>query len=493
MAVRTPLYIIQDLNNVANPSENDFAIHEYAADFYADILSYSSYVHAQDPAVQIEIGGSNGTLLPNQGFTDTYYIAGASNTRVDRYSTEAETANISMVTDTYSRIREVRWTGSLPSGDTNNLQYPLYLDTSKTPTQLRTMNVNDFIDTFALPSLDQFINGDPQQKGGLYFMTTSASPANATLASATPAAVNSVSNIAAYSAGGIGETLKQTTDTNYYIAKTDYAFDDDYFEPIEENLPLYVDSGTEDIKQHTPASWAALLGPFLKYYLAGGSATHRISYNVDGADGSAAGTAYFDSRRTPTGTGYNTRFVNANDYRAQEFPTGTESTVPGSQKQFKMHIGPATGTTYNATLDNANFAGDASSSGLGSTCSVQLTWNASGTVGISGSGNPMNGSDSFSWLLAGGTASDYEVSFTYNVVTTGSGSTTGSYTTTTSNTSIPSSATWYTCNAEYRWKINDAGASPSESSMNGILAIREASSGTVIDTLAVSMSANQSP
>ena len=109
-----------------------------------------------------------------------------------------------MVTDTYSRIREVIWTGGLPSGDTNNLQYPLYLDTTLTPPQLKTMTINDFIDTFALPSLDQFINGDPQQKGGLYFMTTSASPANATLASATPAAVNSVSNLAAYSAGGIG-------------------------------------------------------------------------------------------------------------------------------------------------------------------------------------------------------------------------------------------------------------------------------------------------
>jgi hypothetical protein len=492
MAVRMPLHIIQNITP-NDPVENDFALRQYPSDFYADILSYSSYVHAQDPAVQIEIGTSNGTLLPNQAFTDTYYIAGASNTRVDRYSTEAETANISMVTDTYSRIREVRWTGGLPSGDTNNLQYPLYLDTTLTPPQLKTMTINDFIDTFALPSLDQFINGDPQQKGGLYFMTTSATPANATLASATPAAVNSVSNLAAYSAGGIGETLKQTTDTNYYIAKTDYAFDDDYFEPIELNLPLYVDSGSEDIKQHTPASWTTLLSPFLKYYLAGGSAAHRISYNVDGAEGDVAGTAYFDSRRTPTGTGYNTRFVNANDYRAQEFPTGTESTVTGSQKEFKMLIGPSAGASYDATLDNANFSGSASSNGLGGSCNVQLTWEASGTVSISGSGNPMNGADSFSWLLAGGTASDYEVSFAYNTVTTGGGSTTGSYRTTTSNTVIPTSATWYTADAEYRWKINDSGTSPSASTMNGILSIREASTGDIIDTLAVAMSANHDP
>jgi hypothetical protein len=256
---------------------------------------------------------------------------------------------------------------------------------------------------------------------------------------------------------------------------------------------LYVDSGSEDIKQHTPASWTTLLSPFLKYYLAGGSAAHRISYNVDGAEGDVAGTAYFDSRRTPTGTGYNTRFVNANDYRAQEFPTGTESTVTGSQKEFKMLIGPSAGASYDATLDNANFSGSAVSSGLGGSCSVQLTWEASGTVSISGSGNPMNGSDSFSWLLAGGTAADYEVSFAYNTVTTGGGSTTGSYRTTTSNTVIPTSATWYTADAEYRWKINDSGTSPSASTMNGILSIREASTGDIIDTLAVAMSANHDP
>ena len=84
MAVRMPLHIIQNITP-NDPVENDFALRQYPSDFYADILSYSSYVHAQDPAVQIEIGTSNGTLLPNQGFTDTYYIAGASNTRVDRY------------------------------------------------------------------------------------------------------------------------------------------------------------------------------------------------------------------------------------------------------------------------------------------------------------------------------------------------------------------------------------------------------------------------
>ena len=105
----------------------------------------------------------------------------------------------------------------------------------------------------------------------------------------------------------------------------------------------------------------------------------------------------------------------------------------------------------------------------------------------------MNGSDSFSWLLAGGTAADYEVTFTYNTVTSGGGSTTGSYRTTTSNQVIPTSATWYTADAEYRWKINDSGASPSASTMNGILSIREASTGDVIDTLAVAMSANHSP
>jgi hypothetical protein len=331
MAIRRPVYLFADPTLV--PITSDF--YEYNDSFMADILAFASYVHAQDPGPKLEVNTSNGTQMPNQGFTDTYYIAGAVSTRTERFSTEAETPNVSMSTDTYNRIRIVDNQGTLPTTDANNLEYPLYL-TADTPRQLRAMTRQDFIDTFVTPALDNWLGTVANEQGGTYFLTTSANPANATIIGSVPVAVNSVANLSAYSSGGIGEAVKQTTDINYWLAKVDYSEVD--FDPMEDSLPMYFDAGTETIRMHTLASWTALLGPFLRYYLGGGSPTHTISYNINGS-GTTQGSIFTDSRRTPTGTGYTTRYVGLDDYRTQEFPTGTESTIAGTEKRLKMQIG----------------------------------------------------------------------------------------------------------------------------------------------------------
>jgi hypothetical protein len=340
MAVRVPLRIQTDVT--VSPAQTN--IFEYGSDLVVDIHEFAGWVHSQLPSTELRTTGATGTLLGNQAFQDTYYIAGAYTTRVDRYSTAAETPNVSMSTDTYSRIREIDNTGSEPTGDTNNAQYPVYLDGAN---NLRCMTRQDFIDTFVTPAIPDIVNdGTGTVNGGTYFMTTSATPTNGTIVSSTPAAVNSVSNLAAYTSGGIAETLKQTSDTNYYIAKIEYA-DDDYFITSSDSLPVYFNAGDESLRPHSPESWRDLLGPFLRYYI-GSNPLYKISYNINGS-GTTKGTTFTDSRRTPSGTGYTTRFVNANDYRTQEFPTGTESTVAGTNKVLKMVVG-SSGATYSLAV-----------------------------------------------------------------------------------------------------------------------------------------------
>ena len=50
----------------------------------------------------------------------------------------------------------------------------------------------------------------------------------------------------------------------------------------------------------------------------------RITYSINGT-GANRGTGMVDTRLD--GTNYQTRFVNADDYRAQEFPGGSPQTV----------------------------------------------------------------------------------------------------------------------------------------------------------------------
>ena len=335
MAVRTPIRAQTDTTIIPNQTQ----LYEYGSDLVEDITEFAGWVHSQQPSTELRTTGGAGTLLANQAFSDTYYVAGAYTTRVDRYSTAAETPNIVLTTDTYSRIREIDNTGSQPTGDSNNFQFPLYLDSQG---RLRAMSRQDFMDTFVTPAIPDIVNGGTgTAQGGTYFMTTSATPTGGTIVSSTPAATNSVSNLAAYSGSGIPEAIKQTTDTNYYIARVEY-IDDDYFISSSDSLPIYFDAGTETIKVHSSESWRDLLGPFLRYYI-GSDPQYKISYNINGS-GTTRGTSYADTRRTPSGTNRATRFVNANDYRTQEFPTGTTGTVAGTGKTLKMVVGSSSAT-----------------------------------------------------------------------------------------------------------------------------------------------------
>ena len=123
-----------------------------------------------------------------------------------------------------------------------------------------------------------------------------------------------------------------------------------------------------------------------------------------------------------------------------------------------------------------------------------MTWDgAAGTVGAFAFGNPGTGSPSYDWLDNSGTASDYEVRFTYATTLTGGGSTSGSYTNTSSNGTIPTSGTWYAAENEHRLRVTDSGTDPSSSSIVGTVDIRDQTTGTILATRGFSVSANNDP
>ena len=344
MAVRLPLFMEAVVGETAGKM-----IYPFNASGMNELHKLAGHAYALSPNPRIEVSGSLGDPLPGATFTDTWWSAGASTTDVTNYDTASETPNVFMVTDTYNSLRLVYDVDASPfSSDTNNTQFPLYLyspegpDGDDWPTAgLRTMTNQDFVQTFIIPTLDQFHGGGSSlEQGGTYFMTTSSAPANATVVGI--AALNQEANPAAYSAASIPETpLANNTVTTYRIAKVNWSPTAStlYESGANYDLPLYYDSGTESIKQHSPATWAALLNPFLRYYLSGqAGVAYKLSYNVGGADGVTNGTLYQDTRITTAGTSYQQRFVNANDYRTQEFPTGT-ATAQGASKAFKIHRG----------------------------------------------------------------------------------------------------------------------------------------------------------
>ena len=149
---------------------------------------------------------------------------------------------------------------------------------------------------------------------------------------------------------------------------------------------------------------------------------------------------------------------------------------------------------------DGNLNATADSNGLGGSCSASLYWNATangaldiGKVSTRGFGNPGSNTPEVTWLNSG-SASDYEVRFTYTVTITGGGDTNGSYTNTVSfNGSLPVSGTWYPAENSHKLNINDSGTSPSSSSIAGTVDIRQQSTGTILATKGFGLDANNDP
>lgn len=333
--------------------ENSFYIVETDDAYMSEIYEFMGYVHSVYPSIELQVGNYAGdpNLLAGFPLSDTYYIAGSYVTRVDRFATEAETPNISQSSTAYNSIRQIRIDPGAPSSDVNNFSYPLYLNAQD---QLQAMNITDFYDTFIAPVLQsrQFAGGSLSLSGGgNYFISSAASVANAVRVSNTPVFTDTIANLDAYTAGGIPETQYQpTTVTEYYLYQ--YGADESVY-AVANNLPLYWDFTSGTIKQHDDLSWAALCGPFLQHYL-NNDPDNAVTYDIDGAGGATMGTAMVDTRRVPSGVNYQQRFVNANDYRTQEFPTGTPTTI--SSHVLKKRL--LNGDTYSMTGPNFANEGD---------------------------------------------------------------------------------------------------------------------------------------
>ena len=296
MAVRQPLYY--------NSSNQIQAMTTAMVDEVVDQIVYQ---YSQNPSVTLSVVGSSGSL---DAMSDTRLQAGAASTSTTAFPNEATTAEPSVVTVSYDKITETRATVT-PTADTGKI-WPVYYNSSN---QIQAMNLADVKDTFLHPAIDLLTSGSTgTQQGGTYHITTSSAGA----VSATAVFANTQADTSAYTAGGIGETLDQpTTLTSYYLhqlAGSDTSY----------TLPLFV-TGSDMLQSFPEATFESLIQEWIRYTAVSSTDGYSISYNINGS-GNNRGSGMADTRLNGSGN-YQTRFVNTDDYRAQEFPNGTATTI----------------------------------------------------------------------------------------------------------------------------------------------------------------------
>lgn len=299
MTVRTPLKL------------DGSDLREMTSDEVNKIITEAIRQYGANPSVTLSVVASNGTL---DAMSDTRLQAGASTTDVTNFDTEAETPDVSTVTVTYDKISqatdnsEAEWTDA-------SYAYPLYYDGS----DLREMSAADFADTFIYPAIDTLTTGSTgTDQAGTYHISTSSSVAGSTLVSATPVYVDTRANAAAYTADGLGEVKDQpTTITNYYLHRINSAAEGSY------ELPFTYTKPGIDLQQSPTATLQDALATMMRYYAADIAGT-KISYNINGA-GNTRGSTMTDTKLN--GSTYLQRYKDTDDYRTQEVPSGTETTI----------------------------------------------------------------------------------------------------------------------------------------------------------------------
>jgi len=302
MAVRAPLY-----NNSGN-------LQEMTTTMVSEIVDQIVYQYSTDPSVALSVVSSGGSLA---AINDTRLQAGAMSTSTTAFPTEATTAEPSEVTVSYDKVSSAN-ASVTPTTDTGKT-WPVYYTSGG---NIQAMSLQDVKDTFLHPAIDLLTAATTTtQQAGTYTVHTANTLAGATIVHADPIFVDTRADTSAYTAGGIGETLDQpTTITNYYLFKIDGS-DTSY------TSPMYIRSDN-DLQEYTESGFEDLCKEWIRKTAADSVDGYAISYNI-GTTGSGVtrGSGMADTILTGGSGNYQTRFVDADDYRAQEFPDGTPSTA----------------------------------------------------------------------------------------------------------------------------------------------------------------------
>ena len=303
MAVRSPL---------KNDSGN---LKEMSSAEVTQIVNQIVYQYSLNPSVSLSVvnsGGSLGTI------TDTRLQAGAMSQTNSSFPTEGDTAEPSIVTVNYDKVSQSIASVS-PTADTGTT-FPVFYNAGN----IQAMSLQDVKDTFLHPAIDKLSTGTTTtEQAGTYHISTSTSVSGSTIVSGTPIFLDTRADTSAYSNAGLenatGEQLDQpTTITSFYLQRVDGS-DNAYINP------MFINAGN-NIQEYSGTNFKSLLQGWIRKTAADSTDGYKITYSLGASGaGQTRGSGMSDTRLNGSGN-YQTRQV-SDDYRAQEFPDGTPTSI----------------------------------------------------------------------------------------------------------------------------------------------------------------------
>jgi len=311
MALRTPLKF------------NGTDIVEMSDAEVADIQRQVKHLYGSDPAIKLTYVASSGTL---GAIIDTRATAGA----YTNYSYTFSPGSVGpFVSVSHAKISQNAYAGDsatafnalATTADTDNIAFPCYYDSANVI--INAMTDSDVLDTFIKPALASYATSSNDDSfGGAYHLQTATTFSGSQLVNTNPIFFDTRADASAYTAAGMTETQDQpTTITNYYLHKVTPAASAAF------NIPLHVDSTDGTLSTPDSAAFNGVLANMVRYAsknITGAKISYAF-YNDSDTTGTQRGTAIVNTQLNAfTKTQL---LVNANDYREQNYPSGTAVTI----------------------------------------------------------------------------------------------------------------------------------------------------------------------
>lgn len=302
---------------VRSPIKNDSGnLKEMTSAEVNQIVDQIIYQYSLNPSVSLSVVGSGGSLGT---ITDTRLQAGAMSQTNSSFPTEGDTAEPSIVTVNYDKISQAIASVS-PTADSGKT-FPAYYNAGG---NIQAMSLQDVKDTFLHPAIDLLTAATTtSQQAGTYHISTASGVSGSTIVSGTPVYLDTRADTSAYTNAGLedaaGEQLDQpTTITNFYLQQIDGS-DTSY------TNPFFINAGN-NLQEFNATTFKSLMQGWIRQTAAASSDGYKLDYNL-GASGSGQtrGSGMSDTRLNGSGN-YQTRQV-SDDYRAQEFPDGTPTSI----------------------------------------------------------------------------------------------------------------------------------------------------------------------
>lgn len=312
MAVVKPLFINSD-NNLQEMTDAQVLLHKQKA----------IYQYSLDPSALLTVVSNSGANMA--AITDTRLKSGVSVVSVSA-DPSASTSAPSATTDvSFDKINFAYDTSSGQTEDNDNRAFPIYRNSDG---DIRAMSLDDMKDTFLHPAIDLMVvadaSADDSNVAGTYRIHTASSLTDFTEVSGAGTAIFTDTTSTGFAAGSIGtagstQTGSSSTVQNFFLMRrngTDVDTSSIKLAQINSdgNIQEYSDGGTE------------LLGNWLKFTAGQSGDGYKITYAIgESVSGTQRGSSILNKQLGSTVT--STTLVNTNDYRAQQFPSGSATTT----------------------------------------------------------------------------------------------------------------------------------------------------------------------